>query len=118
MFPLWLFLSLTVPSNRDADKRADACLILVNRALLNRTRTLLCFLYRPEVYGITQYTNDNMSTEGVAEIIVSKQRNGPVGDVRLKFLKDYARFENLDLRYNEINTESLPEHTEEEDFPI
>jgi replicative DNA helicase len=60
---------------------------------------VVLFLYRPEVYGITQYTGGDMSgqsTEGIAEIIVGKQRNGPIGEVKLRFIKEYARFENLD----------------------
>jgi replicative DNA helicase len=107
--------------NRAVESRSDKKPMLSDlreSGSIEQDADVVMFLYRPEVYGITQYTNDNMSTEGIAEVLVSKQRNGPVGDVRLKFLKDYARFENLDLRYNEINTESLPEHTEEEDFPI
>jgi replicative DNA helicase len=36
-------------------------------------------------------------TEGMAELIVGKQRNGPTGEVQLAFVKDYARFENLAL---------------------
>jgi replicative DNA helicase len=55
---------------------------------------VVIFLNRPEMYGIKQFP-DESSTEGVAEIIIGKQRNGPTGDVRLAFLKDYARFENL-----------------------
>jgi len=35
------------------------------------------------------------STEGIAEIIVGKQRNGPTGTTKLAFIKEYARFENL-----------------------
>ncbi len=107
--------------NRAVESRSDKKPMLSDlreSGSIEQDADVVMFLYRPEVYGITQYTNDNMSTEGIAEVLVSKQRNGPVGDVRLKFLKDYARFENLDLRYNEISTESLPEHTEEEDFPI
>lgn len=79
---------------------------------------VVLFLYRPEVYGITAYP-DGATTEGVGEVIISKQRNGPVGDVRLKFLKDYARFENLDLLHGE-----LPQYQEAhqpiggEDLPI
>ncbi len=55
---------------------------------------VVIFLNRPEYYGIKQFS-DGSSTEGVAEIIIGKQRNGPTGDVRLAFLRDYARFENL-----------------------
>lgn len=55
---------------------------------------VVIFLNRPEMYGIKQFP-DESATEGVAEIIIGKQRNGPTGDVRLAFLKDYARFENL-----------------------
>lgn len=60
---------------------------------------VVIFINRPEVYGITQFTGEDMrgeSTEGVAEVIIGKQRNGPIGEVRLRFIKDYARFENLE----------------------
>jgi replicative DNA helicase len=55
---------------------------------------VVIFLNRPEYYGIMKDENGN-SLEGVAEVIVGKQRNGPVGDVKLAFIKEYARFENL-----------------------
>jgi replicative DNA helicase len=55
---------------------------------------VVIFLNRPEYYGIMKDENGN-SNEGVAEVIIGKQRNGPVGDVRLAFIKEYARFENL-----------------------
>lgn len=54
---------------------------------------VVCFLYRPEYYGVKQV--DGMSTVGVAEVIIGKQRNGPVGTAFLHFIKEYARFENL-----------------------
>jgi replicative DNA helicase len=50
------------------------------------------FVYRPERYGITE--EKGQSLENTAEIIVGKQRNGPIGTVFLTFLKDYTRFEN------------------------
>ncbi|GJQ62797.1 MAG: replicative DNA helicase [Melioribacteraceae bacterium] len=83
---------------------------------------VVIFLYRPEVYGITQYP-DGMSTEGVAEVIIGKQRNGPVGDVRVKFIKDYARFENLELNYDNVpeaaqTGDDMEGYGEEDDFPI
>jgi replicative DNA helicase len=55
---------------------------------------VVLFLNRPEVYGIMKDENGN-SNEGVAEVIIGKQRNGPIGDLRLAFIKEYARFENL-----------------------
>lgn len=76
---------------------------------------VVIFLNRPEYYGITQFA-DGESTEGIAEIIVGKQRNGPTGDIRLKFLKDFARFENLDLFHSSF--EQQISSSEEEDLPI
>lgn len=55
---------------------------------------VVCFLYRPEYYGITT-DEEGRSTQGIAEVIIGKQRNGPVGSVPLHFVKEYARFENL-----------------------
>lgn len=54
---------------------------------------LVMFLYRPEYYfGPTD--NDGNSIEGLAELIVSKQRNGPIGSVPLYFHKMYTRFDS------------------------
>lgn len=53
---------------------------------------LVIFIYREEYY------NRNTPKRGVAEIIVAKQRNGPVGTVELAFLEDCTRFENLSKR--------------------
>lgn len=50
---------------------------------------VVAFIYRDEVY------DDNSPDAGKAEILVRKQRNGPIGEVRLAFLKEYTRFENL-----------------------
>ncbi|MBT8401272.1 MAG: replicative DNA helicase [Rhodothermia bacterium] len=59
---------------------------------------VVAFIYRAERYGITVDEHGN-STEGLAEIIIGKQRNGPVGDVRLAFVHQHARFENLTTYY-------------------
>ncbi len=50
---------------------------------------LIVFIYRDEVY------NKDTSDKGTAEIIIAKQRNGPIGTTRLTFLGQYTRFENF-----------------------
>ena len=55
---------------------------------------VVMFLNRPEIYKIENFP-DGSPTENVAELIVGKQRNGPTGEIRLAFIKEYARFENL-----------------------
>jgi replicative DNA helicase len=58
---------------------------------------VILFIYRPEVYfGLTD--KDGNSLEGRAEIIVGKQRNGPIGSVNLFFHKQYTRFESYTAR--------------------
>ncbi len=49
---------------------------------------LILFIYRDEVY------NPDTPEKGIAEIIIGKQRNGPIGTVKLTFLGEYTRFEN------------------------
>ncbi|HSB10111.1 MAG TPA: replicative DNA helicase [Blastocatellia bacterium] len=50
---------------------------------------VVCFIFREELYNPT---DDN---QGVAELIIGKQRNGPTGMVQLAFLKEFTRFENM-----------------------
>ena len=49
---------------------------------------LILFIYRDEVY------NPDTQEKGIAEIIIGKQRNGPIGTIRLTFLGEYTRFQN------------------------
>lgn len=69
---------------------------------------VVIFLNRPEYYGIEKDANGE-SLEGVAEVIVGKQRNGPTGSVKLAFIKEYARFENLAHARQIEEYASLPE---------
>jgi replicative DNA helicase len=54
---------------------------------------IIMFVYREEVYD-----KENPELKGKAEIIIGKQRNGPIGTVNLAFLGEYTRFENLSMR--------------------
>jgi replicative DNA helicase len=60
---------------------------------LEQDADLVLFIYREEMYAVEAERRPEV--EGVAEIIIGKQRNGPVGTARLAFLKQYTRFENL-----------------------
>ncbi|MBI5813997.1 MAG: replicative DNA helicase [Nitrospinae bacterium] len=51
---------------------------------------LVLFVYREEFYN-----KEKPDAQGVAEIVIGKQRNGPLGTVKLAFLKDFTRFEDL-----------------------
>ncbi|MGZ8222507.1 MAG: replicative DNA helicase, partial [Methylobacter sp.] len=55
---------------------------------------LIVFVYRDEVY------NEDSPDKGIAEVIIGKQRNGPLGTVRLTFLGQFTRFENFAGTYH------------------
>lgn len=105
--------------NRAVESRADKRPMLSDlreSGSIEQDADVVIFLYRPEVYGITQF-RDGEDTEGVAEVIIGKQRNGPVGDLKMKFIKEYARFENLEMFRTDIPQIEGGE-VEEEDLPI
>ena len=56
---------------------------------------IVTFIYRPQYYKIQEW-EDGESCLGQAEVIVSKHRNGGLGDVRLKFKAQFAKFSDLD----------------------
>jgi replicative DNA helicase len=60
---------------------------------LEQDADVVLFIFREDMYATDGERNPE--TEGTAEIIIGKQRNGPTGTVRLAFLKQYTRFENL-----------------------
>jgi replicative DNA helicase len=62
--------------------------ILVHNSI-EQDADLVAFIYREEVYN-----RDREDLKGKAKLIIAKQRNGPIGDVNLVFLKEYTKFEN------------------------
>jgi replicative DNA helicase len=62
---------------------------------------VIFFIYRDEVYNKCECPHDGeclCGRRGVAEVIIGKQRNGPIGKVDLTFMSRYTRFENLEKR--------------------
>ncbi|MBD3271622.1 MAG: replicative DNA helicase [Elusimicrobia bacterium] len=56
---------------------------------LEQDADLVAFIFREEIYK-----QDDPSLQGRAKLIIAKQRNGPVGEIELVFIKEYTRFEN------------------------
>lgn len=73
----------------EIQKRRPQLSDLRESGAIEQDADLVLFVYRDEYYKPTE------ENEGLAEIIIGKQRNGPTGTVQLAFLKQYAKFENL-----------------------
>ncbi len=84
--------------NRAVEARTDKRPVLADlreSGAIEQDADVVLFVHRPEMYGMKN--DDNKVVEGIADIIIGKQRNGPTGELQLSFIKEYARFENLAL---------------------
>ena len=74
---------LTVPNTQNFESQG-----LIVHNSIEQDADVVMFIYRDDVY------NPETEKQGIAEIIIGKQRNGPIGDVELVFLKQLTRFED------------------------
>ena len=90
--------------NRSVESRTDKRPMLSDlreSGSIEQDADIVCFVYRPEYYKIPAFANGD-PTEGMAEIIIGKQRNGPVGTARVAYRKNFARFENAEVVRGEM----------------
>ncbi len=79
--------------NRTDDRRPRLSDLRESGAI-EQDADIVIFIYRDERY------NPDSDDKGKAEVIISKHRNGPTGTVKLAFLEEFAKFENLETRYD------------------
>lgn len=91
--------------NRSTETREDKRPVLSDlreSGAIEQDADIVCFIHRPEYYTKSGEDAQGNDIRGLAELIVAKHRSGAVGDVKLRFVSKYAKFENWQEGYNAV----------------
>jgi replicative DNA helicase len=91
--PVVALSQLSRASEQRGGERKPILSDLRDSGAIEQDADLVIFIHRPEYYD-----REDESKRGVAEIMLSKNRNGPTGDIQLRFSREYTRFDNLSAR--------------------
>ena len=69
---------------------------------------IVSFIYRPEYYQMSEWDDDGSPTDGQAEFIIAKHRNGSLSNVRLRFEGRLAKFSDMNSDYDSLTKSSNP----------
>lgn len=83
--------------NRPGEKKPQLSDLRESGAI-EQDADVVCFLYRPEYYGVMEDA-EGRPTQGLAQIIIAKHRNGKTDEVYLRFVSELVRFENPDSEF-------------------
>lgn len=92
--------------NRSTETREDKRPVLSDlreSGAIEQDADIVCFIHRPEYYTKSGEDAAGNDIRGLAELIIAKHRSGAVGDVKLRFVSKFARFENWDEGFDMVN---------------
>lgn len=82
--------------NRSVENRGDGKIPqlsdLRESGAIEQDADMVCFIHRPEYYGITEDKEDGRDLRGLGQFIIAKHRNGPTGAVYLRFKQEFIKF--------------------------
>ena len=88
--------------NRSTETREDKRPVLSDlreSGAIEQDADMVCFIHRPEYYTKASEDANGNDIRGLAEFIIAKHRNGAVGDVKMRFIGKFTRFENWEEGY-------------------
>ncbi len=100
--------------NRSTETRDDKRPVLSDlreSGAIEQDADIVCFIHRPEYYTKAAEDGEGNNIKGLAQLIVAKHRSGAVGDVKLRFVSKFAKFENWEEGFDMVR-DTLEEATQ------